>query len=145
MAKTTHSASFPLDATASFNPLIVKENLEKALSGFADLNSEGKRNLEALSSSAAITAKAAQALGAETASYYKSAFEAYVAQAKQVAGVQSFQAAIELQTAYSKSAFDAFSAHVAATSALVSSAVKEAARPLNERATAAAEKFAIAR
>jgi hypothetical protein len=145
MTKLTPASSFPLETAMNFNPLIMKENIEKSLAGFTDLNAEGKRNLEALSSTAAIAAKAVQTLGAETTTYYKSAFEAYVAQAKEMAGAQSFQAVVELQSAFAKSAMEAFSAHVASTSQLAFAAVNAAVRPLNERATAVAEQFTTAR
>ena len=145
MNKPVRSSLPAFDATTFMNPAAFKETMEKSMSGFTDVSAEGKRTFEALSTSAGIAAKAAQTLGAETGAYYKSALEAYAAQAKAITGVRSIQEAVELQSSYAKSSMDAFMAHVSSASELVSSTIKDTVRPLNERATAVAEQFTTAR
>ncbi|HWE47388.1 MAG TPA: phasin family protein, partial [Caulobacteraceae bacterium] len=54
------------------------------------------------------------------------------------------QEVVELQTAYAKSALEAYIAQVTKASETVSAAVKESFQPLNERVTALVEKIQAA-
>ena len=67
------------------------------------------------------------------------------ANACSLAGAKSVQEVIELQTTYAKSALDAYIAEVSKMSDIVSSSVKDAVKPLNERVTAAVERLQAAR
>jgi hypothetical protein len=55
------------------------------------------------------------------------------------------QEAVELQTAWAKSALEAYIAQVSKASEIVSASIKDSVKPLNERASAAVEKFQAAR
>ena len=89
--------------------------------------------------------KGAEALGAQAMAYSKKAVEDHVAAAKSLSGAKSVQEVIELQTTYAKSALDAYIAEVSKMSDIVSSSVKDAVKPLNERVTAAVERLQAAR
>ena len=62
-----------------------------------------------------------------------------------VAAAKSVQEAVELQTAWAKTALEAYIAQVSKASEIVSASIKDSVKPLNERMTAAVEKFQAAR
>ena len=122
-----------------------KDAVEKSLAQLNELNAHSKKNLEAVIASVTAQAKGAEALGAQAMAYSKKAVEDHVAAAKSLSGAKSVQEVIELQTAYAKSALDAYIAEVSKMSDIVSSSVKDAVKPLNERVTAAVERLQAAR
>ena len=52
---------------------------------------------------------------------------------------------VELQTTFAKSALEAYMAEFSKMSEIVSASVKDSVKPLNERVSAAVEKFQAAR
>jgi len=77
--------------------------------------------------------------------YSKKALEGQVAAAKSLTGAKSVQEVVELQTAFAKSAFEAYIAEMTKASETVSASVKESFQPINERVTAFVEKVQGAR
>ncbi|KQW71348.1 phasin family protein [Phenylobacterium sp. Root77] len=122
-----------------------KDAVEKSLTQLNDMNAHSKKNLEAVIASVTASTKGAEALGAQAMAYSKKAVEDHVAAAKSLSGAKSVQEVIELQTTYAKSALDAYIAEVSKMSDIVSSSVKDAVKPLNERVTAAVERLQAAR
>ena len=122
-----------------------KDAVEKSLAQLNEMNTHSKKNLEAVIASVTASTKGAEALGAQAMAYSKKAVEDHVAAAKSLSGAKSVQEVIELQTAYAKSALDAYIAEVSKMSDIVSSSVKDAVKPLNERVTAAVERLQAAR
>ncbi|MBA4014377.1 MAG: phasin family protein [Phenylobacterium sp.] len=122
-----------------------KDAVEKSLAQLNEMNTHSKKNLEAVIASVTASTKGAEALGAQAMSYSKKAVENHVAAAKSLSGAKSVQEVIELQTTYAKSALDAYIAEVSKMSDIVSSSVKDAVKPLNERVTAAVERLQAAR
>ena len=122
-----------------------KDAVEKSLVQLNELNAHSKKNLEAVIASVTASTKGAEALGAQAMAYSKKAVEDHVAAAKSLSGAKSVQEVIELQTTYAKSALDAYIAEVSKMSDIVSSSVKDAVKPLNERVTAAVERLQAAR
>ncbi|ODT62424.1 MAG: phasin family protein [Phenylobacterium sp. SCN 69-14] len=122
-----------------------KDAVEKSLTQLNELNAHSKKNLEAVIASVTAQAKGAEALGAQAMAYSKKAVEDHVAAAKSLSGAKSVQEVIELQTAYAKSALDAYIAEVSKMSDIVSTSMKDAVKPLNERVTAAVERLQAAR
>ena len=122
-----------------------KDAVEKSLAQLNELNAHSKKNLEAVIASVTAQAKGAEALGAQAMAYSKKAVEDHVAAAKSLSGAKSVQEVIELQTAYAKSALDAYIAEVSKMSDIVSTSMKDAVKPLNERVTAAVERLQAAR
>jgi phasin family protein len=121
-----------------------KDSIEKSLSALGEVNANSKKNLEAVVASATAAAKGAEALGAQAMAYSKKAMEDQVAAAKSLTGAKSVQEVVELQTAFAKSALEAYIAEVTKASETVSAAVKESFQPLNERVTALVEKIQAA-
>ncbi len=122
-----------------------KDNVEKSLAGLNDLNAHSKKNLEAMVASATAATKGAETLGAQAMSFSKTSFERNVEAAKALSSVRSLQEAVELQTAFAKSAMETYMAELNRATETVSATVKDSLRPLNERATAMMETFQAAR
>ena len=77
--------------------------------------------------------------------YSKKAMEDQVAAAKSLTTAKSVQEVVELQTAYAKSAIEAYIAEMNKASETVSASVKDSFQPINERVTAFVEKVQAAR
>jgi phasin family protein len=121
-----------------------KDSIEKSLAALGEVNANSKKNLEAVVASATAAAKGAEALGAQAMAYSKKAMEDQVAAAKSLTGAKSVQEVVELQTAFAKSAFEAYIAEMTRASETVSAAVNASFKPLNERVTALVEKIQAA-
>ena len=121
-----------------------KDSIEKSLSALGEANANSKKNLEAVVASVTAATKGAETLGAQAMAYSKKAMEDQVAAAKSLTGAKSVQEVVELQTAYAKSAFEAYIAEMTKASETVSASVKECFQPLNERVTALVEKIQAA-
>ena len=122
-----------------------KESVDKSLTALNDVNAQGKRNLEAVVASVTAATKGAEALGAQAVAYGKKAFEDNISQARALTGARSVQEVVELQTAFAKSALEAYIGELNRASETVSSALKDSLRPLNERTSALVETFQSAR
>jgi phasin family protein len=130
--------------TAASN-VAFKDGVEKTLAALNDANTHSKKNLEAVVASVTAATKGAEALGAQAMSFSKTAFENQVSAAKSLAGAKSVQEVVELQTAFAKSALEAYMAQVGVMSETVSASVKDSVKPLNERVTAMVERMQAAR
>ena len=95
-----------------------KDGVEKSLAALNDINAQSKQNLEAVVAS--VTAAT-------------------------LSGAKSIQEVVELQTAFAKTAVEAYLAELNRASEVVSASVKESLVPLNGRVTATVEKFQAAR
>lgn len=117
-----------------------KDNVEKSLTALNELNTQSKKNLEAVVASVTAATKAAETIGAETIAFSKQALEDQVTAAKSLAGAKSVQEAVELQTAWAKSAVEAYLAQFGKVSEVFAASVKETMKPLNERVAAVVER-----
>jgi phasin family protein len=145
MATAAETAKATADRFAETGNQAFKESVEKSLTAFADMNSHSKRNLEAMVASVTAATKGAESLGAQVSAYAKKATEDQIAAAKSLTTAKSLQEAVELQTTYAKSFFDAYLAEMNRWSDTVSGSVKESLRPINERVSAVVEQFQTAR
>jgi phasin family protein len=121
-----------------------KDTIEKSLSALGEANAHSKKNMEAVVASVTAATKGAEALGAQAMAYSKKAMEDQVAAAKSLSGAKSVQEVVELQTAYAKSAMEAYIAQMTKASDTVAASVKECFKPINERVTALVEKIQAA-
>ena len=117
-----------------------KDSLEKSIAAISEMNTHSKKNIEAMVASMTAATRGAESLGARMLAYSKKSMEDQVATAKSLAGAKSVQEAIELQTAYAKSAFEIYVAEVTKMSETVAVSMKEAAAPISERVTALVER-----
>jgi phasin family protein len=144
MAAAEATAKTVEQFTAASN-VAFKDGVEKSLTAFNEINSQSKKNLEALVASTTAATKGAEALGAQAMAFSKAVFESNVTAAKSLAGAKSVQEVVELQTAFAKSALETYMAEFARMSDTMSASVKESLKPLNERVTATVEKFQAVR
>lgn len=133
--KTAAAQPFVAGATHAF-----KDSVEKSMAAFAEVNLHSKKNLDAVIASMTAATRGAEALGARAIAFSKKSVEDQVAAAKTLAAAKSVQEAIELQTGFAKTAFEAYVAEVTQMSEAVSASVKESLAPINERVTAMVER-----
>lgn len=145
MATAAETAKATAERFAETGNQAFKENVEKSLAAFADINAHSKRNLEAMVASVTAATKGAEALGAQAMAYSKKAAEDHIAATKTLTSAKSLQEAVELQTSYAKSFLDAYLAELNRWSDTVSGSVRESLRPINERVSAVVEQFQTAR
>ena len=122
-----------------------KDNVEKSLATLNEMNAYSKKNLEAVVASVTAATKGAEALGAQVMAFSKKSVEDQVAAAKALAGAKSVQEAVELQTAWVKSAMEGYLAEASKMGETVAASVKDSVKPLNERVTATVEKLQAAK
>ncbi|HEY3796949.1 MAG TPA: TIGR01841 family phasin [Caulobacteraceae bacterium] len=121
-----------------------KDTIEKSLSALGEANAHSKKNMEAVVASVTAATKGAEALGAQAMAYSKKAMEDQVAAAKSLTTAKSVQEVVELQTAFAKSALEAYVAEMNKASELVAASMKASFHPINERVTAFVERFQTA-
>lgn len=143
-AKTADTAADTIGAAAEQSADAFRATMEKASAGLEKLGAFQKANYEALVASAGVSTKAMEKVGAEVAAYAKSASEGFSEAAKSIFGAKSFQAAMEAQSAYMKSSFEAYVAEMTKVNEMLSGAAREALEPLKTRAQAFTEIFQAA-
>jgi len=96
---------------------------------FEEMQTAGKENVEVAMKSFGAMSKTGQAIAVELADYSKKAFEDGTAALEKLFGVKSFDKAIEVQTEYAKSAYEAFVAEASKIGELYASLAKESYKP----------------
>src|SRR5579864_1505465 len=122
-----------------------KDSVEKSLGALGEINTHSKKNMEAVVASVTAATKGAEALGAQAMAYSKKSMEDQVAAAKSLTTAKSVQEVVELQTAWAKSALEAYISELNKASETVAASVKDTFAPINERVTALVEKMQAAR
>jgi phasin family protein len=140
MATSPEAVKTTIDNMSTAGNRAFKDSVEKSMSAFAEMNTHSKKNLEAVVASVTAATKGAETLGARAMAYSKKSVEDHVAAAKSLAGAKSVQEAVELQTNFAKSAFEAYVAEVTRMSETVAASMKETVAPINERVTALVER-----
>ncbi|MGE0063657.1 MAG: phasin family protein [Xanthobacteraceae bacterium] len=96
---------------------------------FEDLQQTSKENMDTAIKSFGALSKTGQAIAVEMADYSKKAFEDGTAAIEKLFGAKSFDKAIEVQTAYAKTAYEGFVAEATKISELYADFAKEAFKP----------------
>ncbi|MBV9348767.1 MAG: phasin family protein [Pseudolabrys sp.] len=96
---------------------------------FEDLQQVSKENVETTLKAFGALSKQGQAIAVEITDYSKKAFEDGTAAFEKLLGVKSLDKAIEVQTEYAKTAYEAFVAEATKIGALYSDFAKEAYKP----------------
>ena len=122
-----------------------KEGVDKSLGALNEINGQSKRNVEAVVASVTAATKGAETVGAQAIAFSKKAFDDYVAQTKALTSARSVQEVVELQTGYAKVAIEGYIAELNKASEVVSAAMKDSFRPINERVSAVVEQVQAAR
>lgn len=139
MATKAKTTTNPMESMATVGNETVKENFEKAMTGFNDLSSFNKDTVEAFVAATNAATKNAEAFGSETVSFAKQSFEDSVSAAKAAMTSRSVQELMEINTDFTKSAFDSYMGQVNKMSDMMIAATKDTTEPLTDRFTAFVE------
>ncbi|MEG1453334.1 phasin family protein [Brevundimonas sp.] len=144
-AKAQAQVKAQAEAIQKASTTAFKDGVERSLSSLTELNAQGKKNLEAVVESAAAAQKGAEALSQQNLAYGKKSWEENVSAAQSLSQARSVQELFELQTAWAKSATEAYLAHLNQTSETLTASLKNSFQPINARVSAAVEGFQSAR
>jgi phasin family protein len=122
-----------------------RDTIEKSLGAMTEVNSHGKRNLEAVVESVTAATRGAETLGAQALAFSKKSWEDSVAAAQSLGSAKSVQEVVEIQTNFAKSALETYLTELNRWSDTVSASVKDTLKPLNERVTATVERLQTTR
>ena len=89
----------------------------------------GKENVDLAVKSFGTVSKGVQAIAVEFADYSKKSFEQGTAAAEQLLGAKTFDKAVEIQSAYFKSAYEGFVAEATKIGELYADLAKETYKP----------------
>ena len=99
------------------------------LKNFDDMQKYGKEHVDSAVKAWGQVSKGVQAIAAETADYSKKSFEEGSAALEQLLGAKSLEKAIEIQTAYAKTAYEGFVAQATKIGELYADLAKETYKP----------------
>ncbi|MDQ0346213.1 MULTISPECIES: phasin family protein [Ancylobacter] len=99
------------------------------LQNFEDIQKVGKDNLELATKSFGTVSKGVQAIAIEVADYSKKSFEEGTATAEKLFGAKTLDKAVEIQSAYFKSAYESFVAQATKMGELYADLAKETYKP----------------
>jgi len=99
------------------------------MKNFEDFQKYGKEHMDNTMKAWGQVSKGVQAIAAETADYSKKSFEDGSAAVEKLLGARSFEKAVEIQTAYAKSAYEDFVAQATKMSELYADLAKETYKP----------------
>lgn len=145
MAKAAETLQGTFEQFTTAGNTAFKDGVEKSLTALNDLNGAAKENLEAMVASVTAATKGAETLGAQSIAYSKKSVEDGIAAAKDLSSAKSIQEVVEKQTAFAKTAMEAYMAELNKASETVAASFKDSVVPLNSRVTATMEKFQAAR
>lgn len=97
--------------------------------GFEDFQKFGKDNVDVALKSAGAWGKGFQALASEAADYSKQSFEAGSAAFEKLLGASSFDKAVEVQSAYLRSAYEGYVGEATKVGEIVAGMAKDAYKP----------------
>jgi phasin family protein len=117
----------------------IKAGFDKAIAGYDSVVGYSKDNAEALIKSATLAGKGAETLHNEIYAYTKQSMEESIAAGKAILGAKSVHEAIEVQTGFAKTAFEAYVAELTKFNQLFTATAKDSFAPLQNRAQAWAE------
>jgi hypothetical protein len=99
------------------------------LKNFDDVQKYGKENMDATMKAWGQVSKGVQAIAAEAADYSKKSFEEGSAALEKLLGAKSLDKAMEIQTTYAKTAYEAFVAQATKIGELYADLAKETYKP----------------
>ena len=137
---TAEKATTAAETTAEFamanGAEALKAGFDKALKNYDIVLGFGKDTAEACMKSATVAGKGLETINSEIFSYSKGAIEESIAAGKAILGSKSIHEAIELQTDYAKSAFEAYVGELTKVSELFTATSKDIFAPLQGRVKA---------
>ncbi len=143
--ETAAKAQAQAEAVQTAGAKAFREGVDKSIASLTELNAHGKKNLEAVVECATAAQRGAEALSQEALSYSKKSWEDGVAAAQSLSRARSVQELVELQTAWAKSATEAYLAQFSKAADIFSASVNDTIKPLNARVTETVESFQATR
>lgn len=104
-----------------------------------DFQKMSQDNMEAAMSNLGVVSKTLQEIATQSADYSKTAFEEGSAAAEKLMGVKTFDKALEIQSEYTKSAFEGFVAQATKVGDQYASLAKELYKPVEAAMTKASK------
>jgi len=99
------------------------------LKNFDDMQKYGKEQMDSAMKAWGQVSRGVQATAAETADYSKKSFEEGTAALEKLLGAKSLEKAMEIQTAYAKTAYEGFVAQATKMGELYADLAKETYKP----------------
>jgi phasin family protein len=116
-----------------------QEQFVKAQVSVEEVTSFQRENVEVLVESASLAQKSFEALATESATFTQKSFEDGIEVAKKAMASATPQEAFELQTAFAKTAVEAYLGHVKKLGEMFQIGAQEVAAPINTRVTSLIE------
>ena len=135
-SKTTTQSAETIDTALHSGAEAMKDGFEKAVKGYDQFMTFGKDNAEAVVKSANMAGKGMETFNSELFSYTRKSIEDSMAAAKAIMGAKSVDEAIQLQSEFSKAAFETYVDELAKFGDMALAVAKGAAEPLQQRASA---------
>ena len=114
----------------------LKTGFDKAVKSYDHILGYGKDTVEAYMKSANLAGKGVETINSEIYSFYKQQIEDSIVATKAILGSKSVHEALEVQTDFAKTAFDAYVGQLTRLNALFVSTTKDAFEPLQSRVQA---------
>lgn len=116
-----------------------RERIEQASRGFGDFATFNRQNMEAMVKAANLAARGFEQLNSELLTFSRQAMEDGAAAMKSMMSSKSLQEAVQAQSEYTKSAFDAYVGQMTKLQEIISGMARDASEPLNDRMKAIME------
>lgn len=135
-AKSTNGAKESVETIVNAGTGAMKDGYDKAVKGYDQLATFSRDTIEALVHCAQMTTKGMEAINTEALAFSRQSMEDGVAAAKSAMTAKTVQEWFEVQSEFTKSAFDAYMGQMTKISDLMANTTREAVEPLNDRFTA---------
>jgi phasin family protein len=138
--KTTNGgASETVDSMMNAGTGAMKDGFERAVKGYDQLAGFSKENMDAWMKSANATAKGIEAINTEALTWSRQSMEEGIAAAREAMTAKSVQEWVELQSGFTKTAFDNYMGQMTRFSELFTATARDALEPINGRFNAFVE------
>jgi phasin family protein len=134
--KTTTNGAEPIETALHTGAEAMKDGFEKAAKNYDQFMSFGRETAEAYMKSANAAGKAIESLNAELFAYARKSVEDGMAATKAIMSSKSIDEAIQLQSEFGRTAFEAYVDELAKVGDLALATAKVTAEPLQERVSA---------
>ena len=135
-SKTNTQSAETIETALHTGAEAMKDSFEKAAKSYEHILSFSKDNAEAVVKSANLAGKGMETFNSEVFAYTRKTIEESMAAAKAIMGAKSVDEAIQLQSEFSKAAFETYVDELAKFGDMALATAKGAAEPLQARATA---------
>ena len=137
--KTTTNGTESIESALHTSAEAMKDGFEKVSKGYDQLMTFGKDNTEAVIKAATVCGKGFESMNGHIFAYARKTLEDGMTATKAVMGAKSLDEALQLQSEYGKNAFQEYVDEMAKFGEMALSVAKDAAIPLQARASAFAE------